>query len=468
MERFNWECKSRPLSLRAQAWIVGNRLELSMSQIIEPRILKGFRDILPDQQHERQRIVRILEKTVESYGFMSIDTPILEYAEVLLGKGGGETDKQVYRFADQGGRDVAMRFDLTVPFARFMAAHRHEIALPFRRYHVGKVFRGENPQRGRYREFMQCDFDIVGTDAVAADLEIVLLINSVFEAMGVGKVTIHVSHRGLFNALLSKLSVQDRIVDVLRTVDKLRKIGEEKVRSILTDLIGTEATDAVVRFITATGDNATILSSLRSLVPAGTEHVDRLQRILEIREAVDASERIRIDPAITRGLDYYTGIVFETFLDDLPEIGSVCSGGRYDNLASLYSKERMPGVGASVGMDRLMAALEELGVAGDHGSGADTLIVCLDEELAGTYQRIAKELRACGLRTEVYPEARKLAQQFAFAERKGIPTAVICGPDEAAAGTVNVRVIATRESRDGLTVSEAARFIGDLGASGSA
>jgi histidyl-tRNA synthetase len=429
-----------------------------MSVVIEPRVLKGFRDILPDQELERLRIVGILQQTFSMFGFVPIDTPILEYSEVLLGKGGGETDKQVYRFNDQGGRDVAMRYDLTVPFARFMAAHRNELYVPFKRYHIGKAFRGENTQRGRYREFMQCDFDIVGTETLSADLEIVVMIDAAFQAIGVDRLTIHVSHRGVLNELLASLGVGKYGVEVLRTVDKLQKIGADQVKAKLEDLIGTQAATAVLAFITATGTNDAIVKQMKELVPNAAADIERLRQIVAITGDLGTGNRVVIDTSITRGLDYYTGIVFETFLDDQPAIGSVCSGGRYDDLAGLYTKERLPGVGASIGLDRLMAALEDLP---RHRAAAavDTLVVCVDPALTGHYHAVARDLRAEGLRAEVFLEPRKLGQQFAFAERKGIATAVICGPDEIAKGRVNVRNIATRESAEGLTLADAAAWI---------
>jgi histidyl-tRNA synthetase len=426
-----------------------------MANLIEPRVLKGFRDFLPEQESERQRIMALLSSAFSSFGFVPIDTPILEYAEILLGKGGGETDKQVYRFEDQGGRDVAMRYDLTVPFARYMAAHLPELYLPFKRFHMAKAFRGENTQRGRYREFVQCDFDIVGTDAQSADFEIVLMIDRAFRAMGVDEVRVHLAHRGVFNALLDALDVGDGADEVLRIVDKLRKIGEADVRKQLEGLIGGQATAHVLDLVTLSGENASIVERMRTLVPSAAEHVERLASILRAAERLGIADRLVVDPAITRGLDYYTGIVFETFLTKLPEIGSVCSGGRYDDLAGLYSKQRLPGVGASIGLDRLMAALEELGLSTPTAQAADAIVLCLSEQLTGHYHAIAEKLRAAGLRAEVYPETKKLGQQFSFAEKKGIPAAIICGEAEYAAGAVNVRDLATRTNTDGISVEDA-------------
>ncbi|HKJ84484.1 MAG TPA: histidine--tRNA ligase, partial [Spirochaetia bacterium] len=408
-----------------------------------------------DQEAERQRIMNLLGRAFGANGFVPIDTPILEYTEILLGKGGGDTDKQIYRFEDQGGRDVAMRYDLTVPFARFMAAHLHELYLPFKRFHMGKAFRGENTQRGRYREFVQCDFDIVGTTSASADFEIVLMIDRAFRTMGVDGVRVHFAHRGVFNALLESLAITEGADEVLRIVDKLRKIGEQKVRDQLTELIGSDPAEKVLTLVSASGTNAEILATMKSLVPGAAEHTDRIEQILTAAEALGLADRLALDPSITRGLDYYTGIVFETFLVDLPAIGSVCSGGRYDNLAGLYTKEQLPGVGASIGLDRLMAGLEELGLSALDVRAADAIVLCLDAGLMAHYHAVAEQLRAAGLRAEVFPDQKKLGQQFSFAEKKGIPAAILCGEAEHAVGAVNVRDLTTRTNTDGISVETA-------------
>lgn len=422
---------------------------------ITPRVLKGFRDFLPAEEARRARFVRILEDSFAGFGFVPIDTPILEYADVLLGKGGGETDKQVYRFNDHGGRDVAMRFDLTVPFARYMAQHRNDLYLPFKRYHIDKVFRGENTQRGRYREFTQCDFDIVGTSSISADLEIITVIAGAFRALGVPGVTIHISHRALLNRFLETLGIADRTESVLRTVDKLRKIGREKTLEILSDEISREAAEAILAFTQVEGDYSTVLAHVESQLGTEGGEVTDLRAIGNALEQLDLTETVRLDTSITRGLDYYTGIVYETFLTGAEGIGSVCSGGRYDDLVTLYSNESMPGVGASIGLDRLLAALDELGIAGDDGAGADVLVAMQDETLLGHYHRLAMRLRDAGFRCEVFPDTKKLGRQFTFAEKKGIPTVLICGRSEYEAGTVNIRRITDRSQHDGLLIDAA-------------
>lgn len=429
---------------------------------IEPRLLKGFRDFLPQQEALRKSLVRTLEDSFATFGFEPIDTPILEYTDVLLGKGGGETDKQVYRFTDHGKRDVAMRFDLTVPFARYMALHRNDLYLPFKRFHINKVFRGENTQRGRYREFTQCDFDIVGTTGVSADIEIVTMILASFRAIGVPGVTVHISHRGAFNRLLARFDVSDRSEEILRTVDKIRKIGREATRAELAEIADAQTAEAILAFVEADGSMTEVIAGMERLIGEPVPETDRLRQIATALGDLGLADAVRVDPSITRGLDYYTGVVFETFLQGLESIGSVCSGGRYDDLVSLYSKESMPGVGASIGLDRLIAGLEELGSSVEPGRPADVLITMQDSSLVTHYHRLAAEVRAAGLRCEVYPDARKLGQQFAFAERKGIPAALICGEHERDAGTVNIRVLADRTNFDGLPVAAAIARIREL------
>jgi histidyl-tRNA synthetase len=426
-----------------------------MGALIEPKVLKGFRDFLPDREAARLSLVRRLEQVFRSYGFAPIDTPVLEYAEVLLGKGGGETDKQVYRFTDNGGRDVAMRYDLTVPFARFMATHLGEIALPFKRWHAAKVWRGENTQRGRYREFIQVDFDTVGTDSASADLEILLLMRESFLSLGLGGVKVHYAHRGVFNAFLSRLGLAGQSVEVLRAIDKERKIGPEKTREILAEIAGGGNADRILAYARVEDSAALTRAKLAEAAGPDTPGVKRLGEIVAALEDLGVAGTFVLDPSITRGLDYYTGIVFETFLDRLPGIGSVCSGGRYDDLASLYTSQRLPGVGASIGLDRLMAAMEELGEASQATAGPSVLVLMLEEGLLAEYHRIVFAFRDAGIPAEVYPDARKIAVQFAYAERRGIPLALIAGIDERAKGVVNLKDLRTRESFDGLPLGDA-------------
>ncbi len=426
---------------------------------IEPRVLKGFRDFLPDHAAKRRKIISKLTGVFESFGFGPIDTPVLEYTDVLLGKGSGETDKQIYRFEDQGGRDVAMRFDLTVPFARYMALHESELPLPFKRYHIDKVWRGENTQRGRYREFTQCDFDIVGTDEPAADFEILLMMHRSFAALGIEKIKIKLNHRGIFNRFLSHIDVEKEAVEIMRTIDKRAKVGEEEIRSSLDELVGPDKSSRIISYIDAEGSFSEKLERIRELAGGEAEDTKRLAEIGEALDELGISSFFVLDPSIMRGLDYYTGIVYETFLDDLPEIGSVCSGGRYDNLASLYTKTRLPGVGSSIGLDRLMAALEELGIDRKEERCADVAIFNLAPGLLAYYNEIAYSLRSEGLRVDLFLEQKKLGAQFKLAERKHIPVALICGEDERKSGAISMKNLRSRESFEFASLAEASKKI---------
>jgi len=432
-----------------------------MIDYIEPKILKGFRDFLPDAEIVRRGITEKIENTFRAFGFVPIDTPALEYAEILLGKGGGETEKQIYRFSDNGGRDVALRFDLTVPFARFTALHRGELSFPFKRYHIGKVWRGENTQRGRYREFTQCDFDIIGSDSEASDFEIILLNRSVFKNLGVD-VTIHVNHRGLFNRFLSHIGQSDKSVEVLRAVDKLAKVGEGETLNTLCGIAGDKNAGKILEFIGAKGNFTEILNRITEL--SGGESAES-QRLLSLRrfmldaccdESGAKDEPFVLNPSITRGLDYYTGVVFETFLNDMPGIGSVCSGGRYDNLAGLYSKEKeqISGIGTSIGLDRLFTALESLGKL-PAASSCSTAVICKDAKKTGEYHALAQKLRSAGISCDVFTEEcsdKQLVKQFMSAEKKGIKFAVIPGNDPLR-DKVTLRILADRQNVE-LTIDE--------------
>ena len=334
--------------------------------LIKPQTLKGFRDYLPELMIPREGFLEKARQVYRSYGFAPIDTPALEYAEILMGKGGEESDKQMYRFTDNGDRDVALRFDLTVPFARFAAEHIGKLGTPFKRYHMGPVWRGENTQRGRYREFWQCDFDTIGTTSNAADIEVALVIHDLFKALGIERFTVHVNNRLVLNGLLEELGLAGQTSSLLRALDKLPKIGRDAVKAEMAEKAGVapEQADRLLVLAEMTGSNAEILDRLRRDFGSNAKAADGIRRLDElistIRIAGLAEEVVKLDLSIARGLDYYTGTVYETFLGDMPAIGSVCSGGRYDNLAALYTKQQLPGVGASLGLDRLLAALEEL------------------------------------------------------------------------------------------------------------
>lgn len=423
-----------------------------MADLIAPQVLKGFRDSLPQQEIPKKALMTRLEAVFESFGFVPIDTPVLEYTEVLLGKGGGETDKQVYRFQDHGDRDVSMRFDLTVPFARFMAAHASEVALPFKRYHMAKVWRGENTQRGRYREFVQCDFDIVGVDSAAADFEILLMMTRSMDVLVDGKATIRLSHRGIFNQFLASLGAQDQSVPVLRAVDKLAKIGAAEVKKLLLESVDEAGADKVLAFIGAQGDFLSVLSTLEGLCGGPGEGSIRLRELHALASELGLAHRFVLDPSITRGLDYYTGIVYETFLDALPALGSVMSGGRYNNLAALYTKQELPGVGASVGLDRLLAGLEELKLLSGSAGRSDVLVLATPGS-AGA-QRLAQELRSLGVNAEVYLADKKVAQQYKYAEAKGVRFVA-----QVSETGVQYKDTVSGEARAGLSPTEASAWI---------
>jgi histidyl-tRNA synthetase len=430
-----------------------------MSAIIEPRVLKGFRDFLPPAEIERRLLVEKIEASFRSFGFLPIDTPALEYAEILLGKGGGETEKQIYRFADHGGRDVALRFDLTVPFARFLAEHRPDIALPFKRYHIAKVWRGENTQRGRYREFTQCDFDTVGSDTAAADFEILLMIRHTLNRIDAGDVTIRVNHRGLFNRFLERTGVADKSAAILRTVDKLAKVGPDATREELEAIAGKDAARDILGYIEDRGSFAETLAALTAAAGGPCAESERLSLIRRFMIDTGTEDSFVLDPSITRGLDYYTGIVYETFLKDLPGIGSVCSGGRYDDLAGLYSKEKLSGVGSSIGLDRLVAALESLGKLRGQGSYAQVAVACVRAEQGGIVQALAQRLRDAGINCEVFLEEKKLPRQYSAAEKKGIPWMIIPDDSDTAGGSLTLRNLATRENREGLDIGAIAELL---------
>jgi histidyl-tRNA synthetase len=347
-----------------------------------------------------------------------------------------------------------MRFDLTVSFARYMAAHENDLPLPFKRFHLGKVWRGENTQRGRYREFKQCDFDIVGIDSLTADIEIIVLIISFFENLGVKDITVDVSQRRIFNGLLDRLGCGQQSGEILRTVDKLAKIGEEQVKEDLSKLLSDGIAEKIIDFITC---EDTYEETLRKMEDAAGGPNETSRRMAEIgRQLSDLGVScVRLNPSITRGLDYYTDIVYETFLNALPGIGSVCSGGRYNNLASLYTKRILPGVGTSIGIDRLVAGLYELDKIDNTTTGTHIAILMFDDALNTHYQRIARRFRQSNLNVEIMLEKKKLTAQFKTAEKKGIPLAVICGEDEYSAGTVNLKNLRTRESYDNLDLEAA-------------
>jgi histidyl-tRNA synthetase len=422
--------------------------------LIQPRTLKGFRDYLPAVMIPRERMMQTARDVFRSFGFAPIDTPVLEYLEILTGKGSDETDRQIYRFKDNGGREVGMRFDLTIPLARFAAQHINTLGTPFKRYHIAPVWRGENTQAGRYREFVQCDFDTIGTESVLADIESVSVINSLLESIGFDRFTISINNRVILSGLLDHLGLSDRTVPILRSLDKLAKIGREKTVQEMCSVAEIDASqaDAVLALAECDGDVSAVFAQLPEHT-GGNEGaaagIDRLRQIYDgaIASGVPA-KRLRVDVSIARGLDYYTGVIFETTLDDLPGIGSVCSGGRYDNLAGLYTKQHLPGIGASLGLDRLIAAMEQLQLLPTASTPAPVLVAFFDESYRNDYLRLAANLRAAGIGTEVYTDAKKLGAQLKYADRKGFLVAIIAGGSEWSESRCQVKTLATKETAD--------------------
>ena len=434
---------------------------------ITPRTLKGFRDYPPEAMIPRERLIDTARRVYRSYGFSPIDTPALEYLEILAGKGSEETDKQLYKFQDHGGRWVGLRFDLTVPLARFAAQHVHELGIPLKRYHIATVWRGENTQRGRYREFMQCDFDTIGTRSIAADIETALVIHDLLRAIGfgTGDFTIRLNNRMVLTGLLERLGLADRATAVLRALDKLGKIGPDAVAKEMALAAGatSEQAGTILRLSEISGGNDEVLRQVESLV-AGSETgqagVAKLKEVLDgVAAAGVPTGRVRLDVSIARGLDYYTGAVFETFLDALPGIGSICSGGRYDNLAELFTSQELPGIGASLGLDRLLAAMEELGMIEKVSTPAPVFIPFFDKDRLHDYLRLAAALRAAGIGVEVFCDPKKLGQQLKYADRRGFRIALVAGDNEFQAGLCQVKDLSTGTKQDVPLEADAASVI---------
>lgn len=411
---------------------------------VTPRTLSGFMELLPAQQQQLERMMDILRTTYSRYGFTPLDTPVIEASEVLLAKGGGETEKQIYRF-QKGDADLALRFDLTVPLAKYVALHGNDLAFPFRRYQIGKVYRGERAQRGRFREFYQADIDIIGDGKldITNEAEIPSIIYQTFTALGLTRFQIRVNNRKILNGFYAMLGLTDRSGDIMRTVDKLDKIGPHKVRACLMDDVGLTAEQAeeIMRFISITGSNDQVLSALegyRSRHELFDQGLDELTTVTRYLAAFGIPEvNFAVDLTIARGLDYYTGTVYETTLLDYPEIGSVCSGGRYDNLAEYYTDRQLPGVGISIGLTRLFYVLGEQGLLNPSlpTAPADVLILPMTQDLTPAIQ-LATRLRGAGVRTQLYTEQKKFKAKMNYADKLGVPYVVFLGDDEIAAGLV--------------------------------
>lgn len=428
--------------------------------VINPRTPPGTMELLPRRQIALQRMMDTIRRGYERFGFLPIETPAFEVADVLLSKSGGETEKQVYFVQSTGAieqghkPDLALRFDLTVPLARYVAEHERDLAFPFRRYQMQRVYRGERAQKGRYREFYQCDIDVIGKDTlpIAYDAEMPAVIHTIFSELNVGPFQINFNNRKILLGLFAGLGIDDPGVRalVLRQVDKLDKLSREQVVDLLMGEgigLSRETAGRVLDMIGFAGGAAETLAHLRGLGvnhPLFAEGLSELATVVETLGALGVPEtHWRVNLSIARGLDYYTGTVYETFLTDHPGMGSVCSGGRYENLAGLYSKSKLPGVGISIGLTRLFYVLEQAGIVQDGPSTVQALVTQFDPALMPDYLAIGAALRAAGINTEIHFEAAKPKKQFAYADKAGIRFAVIMGPDEKAQGLVTVKDLAT-------------------------
>ena len=434
--------------------------------MIKPRTLSGFMELLPAKQAQMEKMMAILRETYALYGFATLDTPVIEDAQILLAKGGGETEKQIYRF-QKGDSDLAMRFDLTVPLAKYVALHYNDLAFPFRRCQIGKVYRGERAQRGRFREFYQADIDIIGDGKldILNEAEIPSIIYQIFRRFGLERFQIRVNNRKILNGFYAMLGLSEKSGDIMRTVDKLDKIGAEKVKGLLLTECGVDeaAADEILKFIAITGSNAEVISALEGYV--GRNEVfdlglGELKAVCENLGAFGVPEKnFAVDLTIARGLDYYTGTVYETTLLDHPEIGSVCSGGRYDNLAGYYTNQQLPGVGISIGLTRLFYVLDEQGLLNPEMNtcACDALVIPMTQSPAAAIA-MAQSLRAAGVRTQVYGEQKKFKQKMTYANKLGVPYIVLLGDDEIASGKCSVKDMRSGEQVT-VTPAEAAELI---------
>ena len=434
--------------------------------IIKPRTLSGFMELLPGKQIRFEKMLEILRTTYASYGFAPLDTPVIEDAQILLAKGGGETEKQIYRFT-KGDSDLALRFDLTVPLAKYVALHYNELAFPFRRFQISKVYRGERAQRGRFREFYQADIDIIGDGKldILNEAEIPAIIYKVFRGFGLSRFQIRVNNRKILNGFYAMLGLSEKSGDIMRTVDKLDKIGAEKVKRILLEDCGLtdDQADEILRFIAITGSNAQVLAALEGYAGRNEMFDQGLSELRAVTVNLAAfgvpEANFAVDLTIARGLDYYTGTVYETTLLDHPEIGSVCSGGRYDNLAGYYIDKALPGVGISIGLTRLFYVLDEQGLLNPAlpSAPADALVLPMTDSPAAAIA-LAETIRSAGLRVQLYGEQKKFKQKMAYANKLEVPFVVLLGEDEIAEGVCSVKNMATGEQMK-LSPADAAAYI---------
>lgn len=412
------------------------------------QVLKGMRDFVPERMIPRQRVVAILRDVFERHGFEPIDTPALEYYETLAGKY-GEDEKLIYHFADHGGREIGLRYDLTVPLARFVAVHRNELTFPFKRYHIGPVWRADRPQKGRYREFWQCDADIVGTRSMLADADVVSIVIEALQAVNMPNFVVHINHRKMLESLALFAGVApERAGGVYRAIDKLPKIGQDGVVAELEKAgVDTQVAGRVVDLVSISGPPDVVLASVAERlegIELAREALDDLDKLFNYLAALGApGEHYEFDLALARGLEYYTGPVFETTVDE-PKIGSLGGAGRYDGLVGMFSGQELPATGMSLGLERIIDVAEELGLLNFETTVSQVLVTIFDADSVTTSLEVASALRSGGIRTETFlEEGRDLGRQLRFASRRGIPYAVIAGPDERARGVVTVRNMET-------------------------
>ncbi len=431
---------------------------------IKPRTLTGFMELLPQEQIEFDRFIEILRKNYIKYGFYPLDTPVLESSSVLLAKAGGETEKQIYRFK-KGDTDLTMRFDLTVPLAKYVALHYNDLSFPFKRYQIGKVYRGERAQKGRFREFYQADIDIIGDGelSVIHDAEIPSIIYDIFQSLGIKNFKIRINNRKLLTGFFEIKQLSDKVEDILRTIDKLDKIGAEKVIAELCNLeIAEDTAKDILAFVNTQGSNAEHLAAAEKYAGLNETFDAGLAELKTVSECIllfgVPETHYSIDFAIARGLDYYTGTVYETVITDHPEFGSVCSGGRYDNLAEFYTDKKLPGVGISIGATRLFSVLKETGFFDfDKASPIDALIVPMTQDMPYCIRAMAA-LRNAGVKTQIYFEDKKLKKKMTYANKINAPFAILIGDDEIAAEKVAVKNLETGEQTI-CSIEEAAQQI---------
>ncbi len=426
--------------------------------MIEPRTLPGFMELLPEDQIKFNSMIDKIRKSYEKFGFLPIDTPIIEMSDVLLAKAGGETEKQIYRF-NKGENDLALRFDLTVPLAKYVCEYFNDITFPFKRYQIGKVYRGERPQKGRYREFYQCDIDIIGDGSLSImnDAEMPSVIYTTIKELGFDKFTIRINNRKLLNGLFAELELTEKSTDIMRIIDKLEKIGKENVIKCLQDLdVPNEKIESIIKFIEIDGNNDEKIKALEELQFSNETFIQGLNDIKDVVKYVRffgvPESNFKVDLTIARGLDYYTGTVYETFLDDYREIGSVCSGGRYDNLAEFYTDRKLPGVGVSIGLTRLFYKLNELNIVKEEEQSiSKVLVVSMDEKYQNRALEVADSLRKAGINTDVYLEDKKIKAKFKYADKLKIPYVAVIGENEEEHGTVSLKNMVSGEQEE-LTV----------------